>query len=443
MNRKIFGSGFLIAAVVLAVSVVCIAIGMLDYCSPMQILSAIVQPLIFVILLTLIFTAMVSQRTVNSIIRHINEIEPEKPLENVSFEELMPLLKKLDMQNRRLEKQLKRAERTNGEFKVITENMSEGFLIVDRKMNLLTCNKSALSLLGLEKSEKLSLHKLNHSEGFRRALETALSGKRAEEEMTLNEHYYSLIANPVLREGFVKGAVVVILDVTESVEREKLRSEFTSNVSHELKTPLTSVSGFAEIMKDGKTPPETVADFSASIYDEAQRLISLVNDIIKISELDERSVHFVNEKVDLHKLAGEVIERLSPSAEKKNVTVTLSGERVVIVGVHKILDEMIHNLCDNAIKYNKDGGRAEVRVFWDGNLAKISVSDTGIGIPAASQARVFERFYRVDKSHSKAIGGTGLGLSIVKHGAMYHNAKIDLKSTEGEGTTITITFETE
>ncbi len=441
MNKKLFALSFAVAVAVFIITAGSIIFCLTSICRIEELLSTVLIPLVFAMLVILIFTTLITERIASSIIKQLNEIDPENALAEVQFEELTPFLKRLDMQKKKIEKQIKKMERTNEEFKVITENMTEGFMIIDRKMELLTCNKFAKTLLGIERNEELSLRKLNRLDGFSKAIKTALSGKRAEEEIALNEHYYSLIAHPVLRDNFVKGAVMVILDITETVEREKLRSEFTSNVSHELKTPLTSVSGFAEIMKDGNTPSEIVADFSKSIYDEAQRLITLVNDIIKISELDERSIQFVEEKVDLYKLAGEVAERLKPTTQKRNITLSVFGERAVIVGVRKILDEMIYNICDNAIKYNKEKGRVDVRVFWDENLVKVSVSDTGIGIPQSAQARVFERFYRVDKSHSKAIGGTGLGLSIVKHGAMYHNAKIDLKSTEGEGTTITLVFD--
>lgn len=226
----------------------------------------------------------------------------------------------------------------------------------------------------------------------------------------------------------------------ESEKRERLRREFTANVSHELKTPLTSISGFAEMMMDGETPEEIVLDFSKSIYDEAQRLISLVNDIIEISELDEGSVSFEKENIDLYKLSSDIIKRLRHAAEKKNVELTLKGEQTIALCSKKIIDEMIYNLCDNAIKYNIEGGSVIVEVKMVDSRAYITVTDTGIGIPEKEQSRVFERFYRVDKSHSKLVGGTGLGLSIVKHGAMYHSATITMKSKEGTGTQITIAF---
>lgn len=258
--------------------------------------------------------------------------------------------------------------------------------------------------------------------------------------MVRKERSYSLIATPVFEGKETIGAVVVILDITESEKRNTLRREFTANVSHELKTPLTSISGFAELMKEGGIPEENVVDFSKSIYDEAQRLITLVNDIIKISELDGQSISFENETVDLYELSEEVIGRLEHDAAKKNVTLHLIGGKAEITGVQKILYEMLYNLCDNAIKYNKENGTVDIIVNRAEDSVSVIVKDTGIGIPIAHQDRVFERFYRVDKSHSKKVGGTGLGLAIVKHGAMYHHAKINLESTEGKGTIMTLLF---
>jgi len=236
------------------------------------------------------------------------------------------------------------------------------------------------------------------------------------------------------------GAVIVIIDITETAKREELRREFTANVSHELKTPLTSIAGFAELMKYGMVKPEDIKDFSESIYDEAQRLITLVNDILNLSALDEGGLSDEKESVDLFELSGDILKSLKIPAEKKNITLELQGKNTAVMGSRKVITEMIFNLCDNGIKYNVDGGNVTVNVIDDVDCAKVVVSDSGIGIPKADRQRVFERFYRVDKSHSREIGGTGLGLSIVKHGAVYHNADISLESEPGKGTVITITF---
>lgn len=253
-----------------------------------------------------------------------------------------------------------------------------------------------------------------------------------------NEAYEEL--TPLLRK-ISKQKATINQQMSELKKKDNMRREFTANVSHELKTPLTSISGFAELMKNGDIPNETVTDFSKSIYDESQRLISLVNDIIKISELDEKSISLESESVDLYELSKEIIDRLTSEAKKNNVTLNLIGANAEIIGVRKILDEMIYNLCDNAIKYNKENGRVDIVLNSTEYRVYLTVRDTGIGIPKEHQSRVFERFYRVDKSHSKKVGGTGLGLAIVKHGAMYHNADVSLESTEGKGTSIKITFD--
>ena len=276
---------------------------------------------------------------------------------------------------------------------------------------------------------------------FRSVVLDALSGERAENNITHDENTYNLIANPVYENDNIIGAVIVIIDITESAKREHLRQEFTSNVSHELKTPLTSISGFAEMMKAGGMPEETVVDFSTSIYDEAQRLINLVSDIIKISELDEGVVPFEKENVDICELAKDILKRLTPVANKRNITLNIIGDTAYVYGTKKILDEMIYNLCDNAIKYNKENGVVDVIINTTDSKVNLTVRDTGIGIPKGEQSRVFERFYRVDKSHSKLVGGTGLGLAIVKHGAAYHDAEISLESTEGKGTSVTVIFQ--
>ena len=318
--------------------------------------------------------------------------------------------------------------------------MSEGFLVIDREMRILTHNTAAMKLLNMSEAESENVLSVNRSKAFRKMLERVLSGVRNESETESDGKYYRFIANPVLDENHIIGAVIVILDVTESVNSENLRREFTSNVSHELKTPLTSISGFAEIMKNGDTPNEMVIDFSNSIYDEEQRLISLVSDIMKISELDEKTVVYEKETVDLYSLSLEVAERLRAEADKKNIKINVIGDTAEVIGVRKILDEMMYNLCDNAIKYNKENGIVDIIVSLADSKVKLIVRDTGIGIPTAQQSRVFERFYRVDKARSKSIGGTGLGLAIVKHGAIYHNAEIELESKENAGTLVSVIF---
>ena len=404
------------------------------------ILMSLIQPILIVFVIAIAVSFALAQKVSKSIIKPINELDLDNPSNNEPYDELAPLLRKISKQKHTIEKQIKESEHKQEEFRLITENMKEGFIVGDNQMNLLTYNRSALKLLGIEKSQSEKML-TDCDDNLLFAVEKALTGEREKGDLTLNDNHYSLIANPVLENDKVIGAVVLIIDVTESVKREQLRREFTSNVSHELKTPLTSISGFAEIMKNGGTPNAVVTDFSTSIYDEAQRLISLVNDIIKISELDEKDVQAESEDVDLYQLSADIINRLKPVADKRNISLNLIGESTIVSGTEKILDEMIYNLCDNAIKYNVDNGTVDIILSESNHHIKLTVRDTGIGIPQSEQNRVFERFYRVDKSHSKEIGGTGLGLSIVKHAAIYHNAEIKLKSELGKGTSITVMFD--
>ena len=404
------------------------------------ILMGMLQPILFIMFVALILTLVLSARVSKAIIEPINKLDLEIPENNDTYEELTPLLRKIADQKETIGEQLADARKKQKEFNLITENMSEGFLVIDADANLLTYNSAALNLLEISPPADRSVLLFCRAKEFRGVISDVLSGIKAENTMVREERSYSLIANPVYEKESVIGAVVVILDITEREKRDMLRREFTANVSHELKTPLTSISGFAELMKAGDVLENDVTDFSKSIYDEAQRLITLVNDIIKISELDGQSIPYEKETVDLYELSKEVIGRLEKEADKKNITFHLIGGRAEIIGVHKILEEMLYNLCDNAIKYNKENGTVDVLVNQTGDGVNVIVRDTGIGIPISHQDRVFERFYRVDKSHSKKVGGTGLGLAIVKHGALYHHAKLSLESTVDVGTVVTIAF---
>ncbi len=406
-----------------------------------SVLLGMLQPVLIVLFAALILTGVLSSRVSKAIIDPINTLDLKHPEQNETYEELTPLLRKLAEQNRTIEEQLAEAHKKQVEFKLITENMSEGFLVIDQDAILLTYNSAAMALFGITPPAEGSVLAFCRAKDFRDTVSKALSGEKWENTMMRDECCYSIIANPVFEDKEVIGAVIIILDITEREKRETLRREFTANVSHELKTPLTSISGFAELMKEGDVSQDTVVDFSESIYEEAQRLITLVNDIIKISELDGKSISFESETVDLYELSEEIINRLNDHAEKRNIVFHLIGSKTEITGVRKILDEMIYNLCDNAIKYNKENGTVDLIINETESSVAVMVRDTGIGIPAQHLSRVFERFYRVDKSHSKQVGGTGLGLAIVKHGAIYHNAAISLESTEGKGTTVTIRFD--
>ena len=404
------------------------------------ILLGLIYPIIIILVIALIITLILSYRVSKSIINPINALDLEHPENNDTYEELTPLLKKISAQKRHINEQIRTAEQKQEEFRLITENMTEGFLVIDNQANLLTYNSAALKLLDITDVQEGTVLMLNRTKGFRDTVQRVLTGEHSESTINIDDKHYNLIANPVYENDRVIGAVIVILDVTEYTNREKMRSEFTSNVSHELKSPLTSISGFAEIMMAGDVPGETVVDFSKTIYKEAQRLISLVSDIIKISELDEKNTGFEQEPVELFELSKSVTERMKPVAEKRNITLNVLGGTAKVMGVSKILEEMIENLVDNAVKYNKDNGTVDVIVTSSDNTCELVVRDTGIGIPQSEQSRVFERFYCVDKSHSKLVGGTGLGLSIVKHGAMFHDAQIKLESTEGKGTSISLIF---
>ena len=404
------------------------------------ILLGLMYPILIVLVIALIITVILSYRVSKSIINPINSLDLEHPENNDTYEELTPLLKKISLQKRHINEQVRTAEQKQEEFRLITENMTEGFLVIDNQANLLTYNSAALKLLDITDVQEGTVLMLNRTKGFRDTVQKVLAGEHSESTISIDDKHYNLIANPVYENEHVIGAVIVILDVTEYTNREKMRSEFTSNVSHELKSPLTSISGFAEIMMAGDVSGDTVVDFSKTIYKEAQRLISLVSDIIKISELDEKNTGFEQEPVELFELSKSVTERMKPVAEKRNITLNVLGGTAKVMGVSKILEEMIENLVDNAVKYNKDNGTVDVIVTSSDNTCELVVRDTGIGIPQSEQSRVFERFYCVDKSHSKLVGGTGLGLSIVKHGAMFHDAQIKLESTEGKGTSISLIF---
>lgn len=412
-----------------------------DQFTIVTILLGISQPIAIVVIAAIVLSLILSTNVAKHIVEPINDLDLDEPMENTVYDELSPLLRKIAHQNSTIEEQLKEARQKQEEFRIITDNMSEGFIVIDNQMKILTYNAAALKLFGAEQKTPENILALSRSKPFRDAIYKSLDGEHSQAEMTTDERVYSIISNPVYdTEQEVIGAVIVVIDITEISRREQLRREFTSNVSHELKTPLTSISGFAEIMKSGGTDEATVVDFSRSIYDEAQRLISLVSDIIKLSELDDGTIEYEPETVDLYTLSLEIASRLSPQAQEKKIHFTVSGEKAEITGVRKILDEIIFNLCDNAVKYNRSGGDVKVSVKNSADTVTVTVSDTGIGIPTVQQDRVFERFYRVDKARSKSIGGTGLGLSIVKHGVMYHNALISLESKENEGTTVVINF---
>ena len=404
-------------------------------------LIMLLTPFLWVATVVLIVCGILSYRLARQITKPINAINLDNPARLPGYPELSPLFDRLREQSRTIGRQMDELQLRQREFTAITENMREGFLLVDGKLHILSGNHSAFELLGKQEVKPGELlYDADCRPEILDAVDTALSGSHAELLLSISDVSWQVLANPVVASGQVAGAVILCMDVTEREQRERLRREFSANVSHELKTPLTSISGFAELMKEGLVPPEKIPEFSGDIYKESRRLIGLVDDIIQLSRLDENSTEFERGPVDLYELSEQAISSLRPVADKQSVRLELQGEHAEIDGVAQLLKEMIYNLLDNAVKYNVPGGSVVLRVQKTGPRTVLSVSDTGIGIPYADQPRVFERFYRVDKSHSKEVGGTGLGLSIVRHAAQYHNARLDLKSQPGKGTTITVTF---
>ena len=382
----------------------------------------------------LLLAAGLSVRLARQITQPINAISPDDPQD--VYPELQPLTQRLRQQRETIRNQMDELSRRMREFSAMTENMSEGFLLIDLRGHVLTENHSASMLLPTDTD---NIAKCSQRE-LCQAAQQALTGQRCERLLQQGERTLSVIASPVLESGQVTGAVVLTLDVTEREQREKLRREFSANVSHELKTPLTSISGFAELMSQGLVPADKVREFSLDIQKECTRLTNLVEDIIDLSRLEEGGGDMTWEDTDLYTLCDDVLQSLEPVAKRQAVTLRLAGESLQVRGVYQVLREMIYNLCDNAIKYNRSGGSVTVTVARSAGRASVTVADTGIGIPYEDQSRVFERFYRVDKSHSRAIGGTGLGLSIVKHAAALHGAEIKLQSQPEDGTVITVLF---
>ena len=404
-------------------------------------LLGIIQPLLLILLLALLLSAWLASRLSKRIVGPLNAIDLDKPLENEVYDELSPLLSRVEHQQRQITSQLEELNRRKEEFTAITDSMSEGLILIDSTGVVMSVNPSAREIFGVDtSSEGRDVLTIDRSPEVRELLEKCGSGERAEGYITRGEREYMLTASPVVAGKTKNGIVLLAVDVTEKLRAERLRREFTANVSHELKTPLTSISGYAEIMKDGLVKSADVPRFANNIYTEAQRLITLVEDILKLSKLDENAVELGRADTDLYAIAQEVACRLKIPAQQNSIVISVQGSSAFVTGVPYILDEMLYNLADNAVKYNRPGGRVVISTGTEGGHAYMQVSDTGIGIPAADRERVFERFYRVDKSRSKQIGGTGLGLSIVKHGAMFHHARVSLESEPNKGTTVRVTF---
>lgn len=397
--------------------------------------------LVFVIIIAAFF---IVQRQTNKLIEPINKLDLEHPLRHVEYEELRPLLLRVHDQNKQIAQQVQELTERHEEYLAITENMKDG-LVVASQTEVLSINKAAQELFQVRADECIHkpISRVSRNKEFRSAVEHALSGEYNEVVLTMDARSYQLLANPVSVSGKLYGVVILIWDITEQKQAEQMRREFSANVSHELKTPLMSISGYAELIENGMVRSEDIPEFAGRIHQEANRLTALVQDIIQLSKLEEGDGEFPKEEVDLYNLTQDIMKNLDHTTVQKNVAVSLSGEHVEIYGVRHILFEMLFNLMDNGIKYNVENGWLQVKIWEARDKVYWQVKDSGIGIAREEQERIYERFYRVDKSHSRQTGGTGLGLSIVKHGAQLHKAGIRTESQLGKGTAITLEFPAE
>ena len=402
-------------------------------------LAGIIKPLLMFLIIAAALSIMIADKVSRKIVQPINNIDLDHPKIEANYPELAPLLNKLRVQNGRVNRQMEELRQSREQFSLITESMSEGIIIADQKLGILASNSGALALLEAEPvKEGQSIYSLNNSEIFRRCIQDAAGGRNSECVLKTGNGDREIIASPAKIGNVVNGIDVIIMDVTQKQELENMRKEFTSNVSHELKTPLTTIYGISDMLAGGLVKAEDTAQFGEKIKNEANRLITLINDIMSLSKLDEAAGFEQMEEVDIYELASEVLSRLERAALEKNISTKLVGKHIIYFGNRTILEEIIYNLCDNAVKYNFEGGRIEVKISHMPKTVFITVSDTGMGIPSQHTDRIFERFYRVDKSRSRKINGTGLGLSIVKHGAIYHGGTVRVESVAGKGSVFTV-----
>lgn len=414
-------------------------IGITQY-TVVTLLLGMIQPIVIVLLITIILSVLLAKRVSKQITEPLNALDLDRPLENETYEELSPVLTRIEQQHRQIVSQLAELRQKQDEFAAITDSMSEGLILLDEKSTILSVNPAAARLFGTDnRCIGQNFLTVNRHIAMQKLIADAQSGAHGETVSTLADGEYQIDASPVLSNGKQIGVCILTFDITEKAQAEQLRREFSVNVSHELKTPLQTIMGAAELIENGLVKQEDLPRFIGHIRFEAGRLVTLIDDIIRLSQLDEGSV-FPVETVDLTALVEEVTDTLSSAAAAKNVTVSIQGAPTQMQGVRRLLYEIVYNLCDNAIKYNVDGGSVIVSISRERDGILFSVSDTGMGIPPEAQGRIFERFYRVDKSHSKEIGGTGLGLSIVKHAAQHHRADIHVDSEIGKGTTIQVYF---
>jgi len=409
----------------------------------MNSMATIIDNTATIIFIILIFALVIIIVTANLLTKHIvapiNKINPEDPLSSDAYEEFSPLIVSIDKRNKKIDDQIRVLSEKQREFSEVTDGMSEALVIFGADRKILSANRSAKHVFSSYEPEGIGYLEFCRDMAYIHVVEEAFLGRPAQEKFRRDGHIYRLSADPV-GESNEFAAVLFVTDITDSERAEQIRREFSANVSHELKTPLTSILGYAEIMRNGVAKPEDFPRFTKQIYDEAGRLLSLIEDIIKLSKLDEGGLKQEFRKTDLYEICESVVSELSQKAQNADVILELQGDHLAVNGIENTLHEMIFNLCDNAIIYNRKGGSVLIDLSTVQGHPVLSVKDTGIGIAPEHQSRVFERFYRIDKSHSKATGGTGLGLSIVKHGALLHGAEVKLTSTLGQGTEINIIF---
>ena len=409
--------------------------------TPLTLILGMIQPVIIIALIALLLSLLLASRMAKRIVKPLNEMSLDNAEKIETYPELAPLTDKLKSQQNQLREQEKELRRRRDEFDAATGSMTEGLVLLNEQGSVLSINKAATKALDIGRyCIGKDIRALSEEPRLRETVEKALGGEHGEAHITLGGVSYRLYASPVTSGDRVTGAALLMLDTTEKEKAEQLRREFSANVSHELKSPLHTISGCAELLANGIVKPEDVPHFLSQIQSESKRMIALIEDIIKLSHLDEGAEDMQREDVDLLSVARREAGNLSQAAEDAGVTLTVSGESAVINGIPQLLAAIVHNLCENAIKYNHPGGFARVNVRREGKKTLLTVEDDGIGIPPEEQQRIFERFYRVDKSHSKEVGGTGLGLSIVKHAAALHNARISVVSAPDRGTTITLAF---
>ena len=399
-----------------------------------------IQPLLIVLIVALILSGLLARRLSRRIVDPLNSLDLEHPLDNDAYEELSPLLKRIHRQHVEIQMQLRELREKTDEFTQITGSMREGLVLLDEHGSILSINAAAQALFGADaQCVGRDFLTIERSHEISAAIQAAAADGHSEVRAERAGRVYQFDISRITSDGKFLGTVILAFDITEQEFAERNRREFTANVSHELKTPLQGIIGSAELIENGMVKPDDLPRFVGHIHAEAARLVTLIDDIIRLSQLDEGDA-MPTEPVDLLAVSQEAAENLHDAAAARNVTVSVTGQPAVLPGVRRLIYEIVYNLCDNAIKYNRDGGRVDVTVAADAGGSSITVADTGIGIAPEHQARVFERFYRVDKSHSKASGGTGLGLSIVKHAVQYHHGRIELESLPGTGTTIRVVF---